>query len=60
MLKLNFAILSENHRERVTQILARLKKKKENHLGHLATFWFGTFTMFFSATGCVVHHETLK
>ena len=23
--------------------LARLKKKKEKHFGHLATFWFGTF-----------------
>jgi len=35
--------------------IARVKKKK--HLGRLATFWFGTFTMLFSATGCVVHHE---
>jgi len=35
--------------------LARLKKKK--HFGRLATFWFSTFAMLFSATGCVVHHE---
>jgi len=39
--------------------LARLKKKekKEKHFGRLATFWFGTFAMRFSATGCVVRHE---
>ena len=43
--------------------LARLKKKKkkkkqkEKHFGRLVTFWFGTFAMLFSATGCVVHHE---
>jgi len=36
--------------------LARLKKK-EKYFGHLATFWFGTFAMLFSTTGCVVHHE---
>ena len=29
------------------------KKKKEKHFGHLVTFWFGTFAMLFSATGCV-------
>jgi len=35
--------------------LARLKKKKkEKHFGRPATFWFGTFAMLFSATGCVV------
>ena len=33
------------------------KKKKEKHFGRLATFWFGTFAMLFSANGCVVHHE---
>jgi len=39
--------------------LARLKtkKKKEKHFGRLVTFWFGTFVMLFSATGCAVHHE---
>jgi len=36
--------------------LARLKKK-EKHYGHLVTFWFGTFAMHFSATGCVFRHE---
>ena len=33
------------------------KKKKEKHFGCPATFWFGTFAMLFSATGCVVCHE---
>jgi len=36
--------------------LARLKKKKKKkkkHFGRLVTFWFGTFAMLFSATGCV-------
>jgi len=33
------------------------KKKKEKHFGRLATFWFRTFAMLFSATGCVVCHE---
>jgi len=43
--------------------LARLKKKKkkkkkkEKHFGRLVTFWFGTFAMLFSATGCAVRHE---
>ena len=30
--------------------LARLKKKEKH-------FWFGTFALLFSATGCVVRHE---
>ena len=41
--------------------LARLKKKKKGkHFGRLATFWFGTFAMLFSATGCVVRHENTR
>ena len=44
--------------------LARLKKnknkKKEKHFGCLATFWFGTFAMFFSATGYGVRHENTQ
>jgi len=32
------------------------KGGERKHFGHLATFWFGTFAMLFSATGCVVHH----
>jgi len=34
--------------------LQKKKKKKEKHLGCLATFWF---TMLFSATECIVRHE---
>jgi len=33
------------------------KKKKEQHFGCLATFWFGTFAMLFSTIGCVFRHE---
>ena len=42
--------------------LARLKKKKkkEKHFGRLVTFWFGTFAMLFSATGCVFRHENTR
>ena len=36
------------------------KKKKEKHFGRLVTFWFGTFVMLFSATGCVVRHENTR
>jgi len=36
------------------------KKKKEKHFGILVTFWFGTFAMLFSATGCVVRHENTR
>jgi len=36
------------------------KKKKEEHFGRLATFWFITFAMLFSATGCVFHHENTR
>jgi len=36
------------------------KKKKEKHFGHLATFWFGTFVMLYSTTGCVVRHENTR
>ena len=39
--------------------LARLKKK-EKHFGRLVTFWFGTFAMPFSATGCVFRHENTR
>jgi len=41
--------------------LARLKKKKKHkHFGRLVTFWFGTFAMPFSTTGCVVRHENTR
>jgi len=48
-------------KESCTFELACLKKKKEEkHFGHLATFWFNTFVMLLSATGCVVHHENTQ
>ena len=36
------------------------EEEEEKHFGCLATFWFGTFTMLFSATGCVVGHENTQ
>ena len=36
------------------------EEEEKKHFGRLATFWFGTFAMFFSATGCVVHHENTQ
>jgi len=36
------------------------KKKKEKHFGRLVTFWFGTFAMLFSATGCVARDEKTR
>jgi len=36
------------------------KKKKEKHFGRLVTFWFGTFAMLFSTTGCVFCHENTR
>ena len=33
------------------------ERKKDENFGHLATFWFGTFTMLFHAVGHVVHAE---
>jgi len=50
-------IMKESHKFE----LARLKKKKkEKQFGLLATFWFGTFAMLFSTTGCVVRHENTR
>ena len=42
------------------QARLKKKKKKEKHFGRLVTFWFGTFAMLFSATGCVVRHENTR
>jgi len=33
------------------------KKMKEKKKKNWPTFWFGTFAMLFSTTGCVVRHE---
>jgi len=31
--------------------------ENQKHFGRLVTFWFGTFAMLFSATGCVARHQ---
>ena len=36
------------------------EEEEEEDFGRLATFWFGTFAMLFSATGCVARHKTLE
>jgi len=36
------------------------EEEEEKHFGRLATFWFGSFTMLFSTTGCVVCHENTR
>ena len=33
------------------------EEEEEEDFGRLVTFWFGTFAMLFSATGCVVRHR---
>jgi len=32
----------------------------KNIFGRPVTFWFGTFAMLFSTTGCVVCHESTR
>ena len=49
--KLELARLKKNKKK---------KKKKEKHFGRLVTFWFGTFAMLFSATGCIFRHENTR
>jgi len=36
------------------------EKKKKKNAGHLATFWFSIFAMFFHATGHVVDHQNTQ
>jgi len=36
------------------------EEEERKHFACLVTFWFGTFTMLFSATGCVVRHENTR
>ena len=50
-------IMKESRKDELAHLK---KKKKEKHFGRLATFWFGTFAMLFSATGCVVCHENTR
>jgi len=59
----NAGVLCENHRERVTQFWTSPSEEEEEerkHFGRLLTFWFGTFAMRFSATGCVFRHENTR
>ena len=55
----NASVLCENHRERFTQIWTS-PSEVEKHFGRLVTFWFDTFAMYFSATGCVFRHENTR
>jgi len=69
----NAAVLCENHHEikeshkfelahlkKKKKKNKKKKKKKEKHFGNLVTFWFSTFAMLFSTTGCIVHHENTR
>jgi len=40
--------------------LTKEREEEEEDFGYLATFWFSTFAMLFSATGCVVRHENTR
>jgi len=40
--------------------LKKMKESKEKHFGCLATFCFGTSTMLYHTTGCVVRHENTR
>ena len=57
-------IVKESHKFELARLKKKKnkkkKKKKEKHFGCLVTFWFGTFAMLFSATGCVFHHESTR
>jgi len=48
------------HLQILSQLQHKKKKKKEKHFGRLVTFWFGTFAMLYSATGCVFRHENTR
>jgi len=37
-----------------------MRTRKKENICRLPTFWFGTFAMLFSATGCVVRHENIS
>jgi len=50
-------IVKESRKFELACLKKKRKKKKEKHFGRPVTFWFGTFAMLFSATGCVVCHE---
>jgi len=64
----NAAVLCENYHKRVMQISTSLSEEEEKeeeeeerkHFGRLVTFWFCTFAMLFSATGCVLCYENIR
>ena len=54
-------IVKESHKFELARLKKKKKKKKkEKHFGRMATFWFSTFAMLFSATGVVVRHENTR
>jgi len=53
-------IVKESRKFELACLKKKKKKKKDKHFGRLVTFWFGTFAMLFSATGCVVCHENTR
>jgi len=53
-------IMKESRKFELARLKKKKKKKKEKHFGRLVTFWFGTFSMHFSATGCVFRHENTR
>jgi len=53
-------IVKESRKFELACLKKKKKKKKEKHFGRLATFWFGTFAMHFSAIGLFFVMKTLK
>jgi len=47
-------------REEKNGVVKEAIEEEEEEERKMATFWFGTFAMLFSATGCVVHHENTR
>jgi len=52
-------IVKESHKFELAH-LKKKKKKKEKHFGCLVTFWFSTFAIVVSATGCVFRHVNIR
>jgi len=53
-------VVKESRKFELARLKKKKKKKKEKHFGRLVTFWFGTFAMLFSTTGCVFRHENTQ
>ena len=52
----NAAVLCENPEEEEEEE----EDDDDDDFGRLVTFWFSTFAILFSATGCVVRHENTR